>query len=240
MVAGGIHQQRAGPGEGAHAIDMAIGHVAGDMVGVARQPDGFLHPQQAREDLLHLGLAHAGVAVGIEQYRFGGDQGALPVHMDGPALVGQRGIEALQAEAVEDAPRQAFVQLEGRLAAPGVEAPVDAGRAQARMADEARTGVAAPAVVDRQLDQFDVRPAQLTRPLDGGRVDHHLHRLEAGDGIGHAGEVDLHLGQGHPPAALPQGLVMGKGHPGGGVLYPLGGHDPAVLRIVELHTSAFS
>jgi hypothetical protein len=62
---GGIHQQHAGAGEGAHAIDVAVGHVAGDVLRVARQPDGLLHAQQATEDFFDLSLADAGLRLGL-------------------------------------------------------------------------------------------------------------------------------------------------------------------------------
>ncbi|MNZ78338.1 hypothetical protein D3C78_969070 [compost metagenome] len=80
--------------------------------------------------------------------------------MNGATLVAQRRAETLQAQMVERAAGQAFVQFVGRLAAPRIEAPAHTGQALLRVADEARAGVAAPAVVDRQFDQLDVRPAQ--------------------------------------------------------------------------------
>ena len=63
---------------------------------------------------------------------------------------------ASQAEAIEDAPRQALVQPMLGLATPGIEAPADTGQPQLRVTDEARSGVAAPTVVHSQLDQLDI------------------------------------------------------------------------------------
>ncbi|MNS83332.1 hypothetical protein D3C72_1171160 [compost metagenome] len=80
--------------------------------------------------------------------------------MNRAALVAQRRTKTLQPQMVERTTGQAFVQLVGRLAAPRIEAPAHTGQALLRVADEARAGVAAPAVVDRQFDQLDVRSAQ--------------------------------------------------------------------------------
>ncbi|MNF84126.1 hypothetical protein D3C85_1070580 [compost metagenome] len=80
--------------------------------------------------------------------------------MNRATLVAQRRAEALQSQMIERTAGQAFVQIVGRLAAPRIEAPAHTGQALLRVADEARAGVAAPAVVDRQFDQLDVRPAQ--------------------------------------------------------------------------------
>lgn len=140
---------------------MAIGHVACDPVGIAGQPDGPGHAEQAGEQCLDLGLAQARVAIGIEQHGLGGDQRALAVHVDGPTLVGQRHAETLQAEAIENPPRQAGVLRVGGLSTPGVETPADTGQPELRMADETRSGIAAPTVIDGQLDEFDIARAQL-------------------------------------------------------------------------------
>ncbi|MCY1442381.1 hypothetical protein D9M71_587470 [compost metagenome] len=149
--------------------------------------------------------------------------------MDGAAFVGQEAAKAGQAQAIEHTAGQAFIKVMGRLGTPGVEAPADPGQALLRVADEAWTGVAAPAVVDGDFDQLDVGPAQRPGLADRAGVDHHLHRLEAGDGVGDPGEIDLHIRQGHAPGRLPQGLVVRPDHPGGGVSGPFGGHEPAVV-----------
>ncbi|MNH85693.1 hypothetical protein D3C73_381390 [compost metagenome] len=234
FVVGSVDQQNAGTGECAHAIDVAVGHVAGDVVRIARQPDGFLHAEQPRKDFLHLGLVHAGVAIGVEQHRFGGDQRAFAVNMDRPAFVAQRRTETFKPQVIERAAPQAFVEVVRRLAAPRVEAPAHPGQALLRMADETRAGVAAPAVVHRPLDQFDVRPAQRFGAGDRRWIDNHFHRFETGNGIGHAGEVFLHVGQCHAPSGLPQRLIVRPDHPGRRVPGPLGGHDPTGVFIVVL------
>ncbi|MNN43497.1 hypothetical protein D3C81_1577370 [compost metagenome] len=188
------------------------------------------------EDFFHLGLAHAGVAVGVEQHRFGGDQRALAVHVDRAAFIAQRRSEALAAQTIEHAAGQAFVQVVGRLAAPGVEAPAHPGQTFLRVNHEARAGVAAPAVVDRQRNQFDVRPAQGFGVGNGRRINDHFHRFEPGDGIGDAGEIFLHQRQGDAPARFPQGLIVWPDHPGRRVRHPLCRHHPtAVVVFVLLH-----
>ncbi|MNL35995.1 hypothetical protein D3C87_1580600 [compost metagenome] len=108
---GGVHQQNPWTGERAHAIDVAVGHVASHIVRIPGQPDRFLHPQQTREDFLYLRLAHARIAIGVEQYRFGGDQRAFAVDMDGPAFIAQRRTKALHAQVIESAASQAFIQI---------------------------------------------------------------------------------------------------------------------------------
>src|SRR5471032_3495989 len=100
--------------------------------------------------------------------------------MNRAAFVAQGGAEAFQAEVVEHPSSQAFVQVKGRLAAPGIEAPADTGHALLRVADERRPGVAAPTVVDRYFDQFDIAVAQGLGTGPRRRIDHHLHRLETG------------------------------------------------------------
>ncbi|MNH14875.1 hypothetical protein D3C79_744760 [compost metagenome] len=236
-----INQQDAGTGKGADAIDVAVGHVAGDVVRIAWQPDGFLHAEKTGENFLDLGLGHSRVAVGVEQHRLGGDQGALAVDMNSPTFVAQGSTKAVQTELVEHAPRQAFVQIMRRLAAPGIEAPTDTGQPLLRVADEARAGVAAPAVVDRQFDQLDVRSAQVAGTGSGARVHHHLDRFEAGNGIGNTGKVHLNLLQGHAPAGLPQRLVVRPDHPGRCMVYPLCGHEPTTAQIaIALHASHLS
>ncbi|MNE82521.1 hypothetical protein D3C80_1792500 [compost metagenome] len=105
-----------------------------------------------------------------------------------------------------------------------------------RVADEARAGVPTPAVVHRQLDQFDVGSAQGLGAGDRSRVDDHLHRFETGNSVGHAGEVLLHLRQGDAPTRLPECLVMGPDHPCRGVPDPLGRHPPAIVsNFIVLH-----
>ncbi|MNF91332.1 hypothetical protein D3C84_739300 [compost metagenome] len=209
---------------------MAVRHVAGDVVGIPRQPDGLLDTEQATEDLLDLTLADARVAVAVEQHGLSGDQGAFAVHMDGAPLVGQKAADTLQLQAVEDAAGQPFVQLMDRLAAPGVEAPAHPGAAQFRVADEGGAGVAAPAVIHRNGDQGDPLVTEGARLGQRGRVDHQPDRFEPDDGVDHPGEVLLHLGQGDAPAGFPQRLVVGPDHPGRGVLAPFGGHEPALCH----------
>src|SRR5689334_5540263 len=102
--------------------------------------------------------------------------------MNRPAFVAQRRAETVQAQVVEDAPAEAAVLAVLRLATPGVEAPAQAGQAMLWVADEAWAAVPAPAVVHGHSDQFDIGAAEGTCALQGRRVDHHLHRLETGDG----------------------------------------------------------
>ncbi|MNP28075.1 hypothetical protein D3C76_1210230 [compost metagenome] len=154
--------------------------------------------------------------------------------MYGPAFVAQRCAKARQAQVIEGASRQAFVQLVCRFAAPGIEAPAHSAQALLRMADEARAGVAAPAVVHRQFDQFDVRPAPGFGAGDSGWIDHQFHRFEPGNGVGHAGKILLHLRQRHAPSRLPQRLVVRPDHPGRRMRYPFGRHHPTTVFIVVL------
>ncbi|MCY1413123.1 hypothetical protein D9M71_285490 [compost metagenome] len=156
--------------------------------------------------------------------------------MDGAAFIAERCAEALQPQVIERASCQAFVQVMGRFAAPGVEAPAHTGQAILGMADKARAGIAAPTVVHCQFDQFDVAPAQGCCTGDSRGVDDHFHRFEPGDGVGHAGEVFLHLRQGNAPTRLPQRLIVRPHHPGGGVQGPFCRHPPAlVLDFILLH-----
>ncbi|MNM89280.1 hypothetical protein D3C81_1015090 [compost metagenome] len=230
LVVGGIDQQYAGPSEGAHAVHVAVSHVTGDVLRVAGQPDGLADAQIAGKAGFELGLADAWVAVGVEQHRLGSDQGTFAVHVDRAAFVAQRGAEAIEPQVIEHASAQAAVQPVLRLVAPGVEAPAQAGQAVLWMADEAWAAVTAPAVVDRQLDQFDVGAAKGAGAVHGRRIDHHFHRFEAGDGGGHTGVILLHIGQAYVPAAFPQRLVMRPDHPGGSVAGPFGRHAPAAVE----------
>ena len=178
---------------------MAIGHVAGDMVGIPRQPDGLLDTEQATEDLLDFALADPRIAIAVEQHRFGGDQGAFAIHMDGAPLVGQKAADGIELQTVEDAASQPFIERVGRFAAPGVEAPAHPGTAQFRVADKGGAGVAAPAVIHRNGDKGDPLVTERARLGQRGRVDHQLDRLEPDNGIDHPGEVLLHSGEGNAP-----------------------------------------
>ncbi|MCY1243775.1 hypothetical protein D9M72_568080 [compost metagenome] len=149
--------------------------------------------------------------------------------MDGAAFIAERCAEALQPQVIERASCQAFVQVMGRFAAPGVEAPAHTGQAILGMADKARAGIAAPTVVHCQFDQFDVAPAQVLGTGDRRRVDDHLYRFETGNGIGNASEVFLNQWQRDAPSRLPECLVVRPDHPGRGVPGPLGGHHPTAV-----------
>ncbi|MNV76139.1 hypothetical protein D3C71_1694740 [compost metagenome] len=150
--------------------------------------------------------------------------------MNSPALVAQCGAEAVEAEVIEDAPSEAAIQIMLRLVAPGIEPPAQPSQAMLRVADEAWTAVAAPAVVHCQFDQLDVGAAQGLGALPCGRINHHFHWLEAGNRGSDTGVVLLDVGQAHVPAALPLGLIVRPDHPGCRVAGPFGGHAPAAVE----------
>src|SRR5690606_9381820 len=90
---------------------------------------------------------------GIEQAFLGGDQGALAVHMNRPALqyeaVGTITRAALQAEnlvghLIIPVPRPVQAAIE---AAPGIEPPVDTAHPALAIGNEGRAGITHPGII---------------------------------------------------------------------------------------------
>ena len=114
------------------------------------------------------------------------------------------------------------------LLAPRVEPEVDEGDPASRVADEDRTVVAHPRVVDRQRERLDTVPAAV--PADLGLllgIADHDDGLERRDRVGHRRVVALGLVEQLRPESL-----SGHGgplHQAGLVVLPFGRHREAVL-----------
>src|SRR5690606_13518078 len=135
---------------------------------------------------------------GIEQAFLGGDQGALAVHMNRPALqyeaVGTITRAALQAEnlvghLIVPVPRPVQAAIE---AAPGIEHPVDTAHPALAIGNEGRAGITHPGIIAADFHYPNGRVVQLQTGvgiLRGRYADRD--RLEAGNRARYLGKGGL-------------------------------------------------
>ena len=147
------------PHKGADVVDVLVRLVAVD---AARQPEDLFRAEHAAERRGDLVLRELRIAPGAQEAGLRDEQRALAVAVDGAALHHERrGIIAAEAERIQQAARKGIVLLPVGvqavdLAAPGVEAPVDAAhRAVGGPADKCRGNVARPGIVAVKVQQAD-------------------------------------------------------------------------------------
>ena len=165
---------------------------------------------------------HAPVAIRIQNHRLGGHQRAVAIDMKPAALEGQAGMIGGQAEPIEDADRGLRILLVIRqVPAPAIEAPVDSGQRSASwVAQEARSGIAHPRVVESYRYHFHAGAAKLPRAIGIDRVRHHDDRFETRDRVGDIGIVALDRGK-----VFPLRVFGRPGHPAGAMRRPFGWHQ---------------
>ncbi len=147
----------AGRDETGEVVDVPVGLVEVD---AARQPDDLLDTEVLAQVPLDFFLRQLGVAVAVEQALCSGEQGALPVDVDGAALEDEVGcvdrcafkVEHLAADEVVGVPGEVQPHRE---ATPCVELPVDAAYFVAVVDQEGRSAVSDPRVVRAHLDHAD-------------------------------------------------------------------------------------
>ena len=207
---------------------MAVGLAGVDAV---LQPDDLVHVQILFQLFFNFALGHVGVAPGAEQAHLGGEQGALPVHMDGAALQHEAGgVVAVDALDLADLAGHGVVARPGEIApvheaAPGVELPVDAPHFALVVLQEGGAAVPAPGVVGAHLHHPHL-VGQLVAGvgvLGGG--DQHGHRLKGADGPGHLNKGLL----GGLCAVAPGVGPLGPDHPDLLLGLELAGHAKAVF-----------
>ena len=103
------------------------------------------------------------VAIGIEETRFGREQGSPSVHVDRAALENDAGLEQRQAQLGRNATRHDVIQIVGRiLPTPGVVSPVENRRLASPAGvtlDEDRAMIAAPRVIRRIVMEENATPS---------------------------------------------------------------------------------
>lgn len=159
----GVDQHGAGAGEGGDDVDMAAGAELPVVGGqAARQPDRLGGAEVGVELGLHLLLGTAGVAVRVELDGLGEQDGALAVDVDAAALVDQRRGVAAGAGQRTDLSGDLLVEVPAGpfLGTPAVEHPVGGGESTAAAGEEGGADIAHPGVVERALDDLDVRAEQ--------------------------------------------------------------------------------
>src|SRR5258705_398213 len=106
---------------------MAIGVVAGDFA--AGEPEDLRRAKIVAEVAFHVLTREGGVAIGIEQARFGREDAAAAVAVDRAPFEDDPRHEAAAALQLGDPPRHLVIEIEWRiLAAPSVVFPIDQGR----------------------------------------------------------------------------------------------------------------
>ncbi len=187
----------------------------------AREPDHRADPEGAFELGFHPLPVLAGVAVVVDQRAFRDQQRAPAVGLQRAALRDQRGHDAGEPVLRQHRARDAGVVRVLLLAAPAVEAEVDAGRLSALL-DENRCRVAGPQVVGRDGDDLDVGAHGGLRlvPVRGFREQDDV--LEPGHGTGQPRDVRLDVGQ----VGAPDPRRRRPGHERAGVVLPFGTEGP--------------
>lgn len=185
------------------------------------------------EAVLDLGAGEVGIAVGIEEYGFGGEELAEAVDFDGSSFEDHAAFEALEAEGGRDEARDVIIEVEGwEFAAPGVEIPVgDGDFAGFLVFEEDGAVVAAPDIVVGVVEEFDafrdgaVLEAEGADGVVGGGGCVDADGFEVGDGGGDFREflVD-EIAFGTAPVAW---VIDGPGEPDGGLGGPFRGHGEA-------------
>lgn len=140
-------------------VDVPVRVVAGNPVAKPEHPGD---PEEGAQPRLDLPARQTRVAVAVQQARLGREEQPLPVHVDRAALQDHSVCEAAQPQGARDAGRDAVVPVVGWvLPAPGVVRPIcDGHLARAPVSHKDGPVVAAPRVVRRVVEEFDVRPVR--------------------------------------------------------------------------------
>src|SRR5208282_2670357 len=120
------HMSRAG--EAGEFVDVTAGFIE---IYALPQPDHAADAQIAAQLFLDLGTGEPGIAIRIEQALFGGQTGALPIHVDGAALEHEGRPVAIGTFDLQHLLRDLVIAIPGEVqtaveTAPGVESPIDA------------------------------------------------------------------------------------------------------------------
>ena len=178
-------------GKRADIVHVLVGLV---VVNAARQPDHLADAEIIAQYPLDLRLRQVGVTAGAQQARLGNERRPLAVRMDGAALADKIALVVnVVPKQVAELARHAVVVLPRgiqavHVAAPCVEAPVDAAALAAAVYDEGRPDVARPCVIRRHHDE----PHAVGKLCAGVVVlslrAQHGHALALGDGLDDAQE----------------------------------------------------
>ena len=174
---------------------MTIGLVVIQALG---QPDHLADTQMIGQHHFDFLAQQMRIAIAVEQAFLGGQQGALTVHMDRPALEHEPlGAVARAALYAENLVGHLVVALPGPVqpaveAAPGVEGPVHTAQTTLTVGHEGGACVAHPGIIRAHLDYPDTRVAELQIGiLVLRRRDADSHRLESGNRLRHFGKGRL-------------------------------------------------
>ena len=214
----------SGSGEAGEVVDVPVRLV---VVDAAAQPYHHVNPEMVAQQLLDLAAPETGVAVLVQQAFLGGEQRALPVHVDRAALEHERRAVAIGALDFADLVCDCIVEVaRGVQATPGVEQPVDAATPTARIEHESGSDVAHPRIVARQLDDPHHRWQARARVAVLARRDADGHRLAGGNCSSDRGEGVLRRAGAEPPVVG----ALGPQQPAAIVRREFAGHGEAVAR----------
>ena len=217
-----------GAGEAGQFVDVAAGLIE---IHALAQPDHPGDAEIAAQLLLDVRARELGVAVRIEQAFFGGQAGALAVHMNGAALEHEGGPVSVRALDFQYLLRHLLVAVPGEVqtaakAAPGIEGPIHAAAPAFGIDDESRPAVAYPCIVAGDFDDAHRARQAGPRILELRGRDTHGHRLAARDGGRDGCKHRLR----RFGAAAPIIRALRPQHPAARMPFELRGHAEAILR----------
>ena len=158
FAVGSCHKHAFSIHEAGRLVDVTVCVIA--FHATSRQPDDAFGLQPDLQDFCHDFASHREVAVGVQQARFRGHDGALPVSLDGTTFQSQAGSDAADSETCCDATARQLIVIPRRVfAAPRVVVPVNdhlrsRGWSTGATVQKNRAVIATPRIIDRNIDQF--------------------------------------------------------------------------------------